>query len=235
MDLFRLQRVSQFTLVLMRSLTGLHAANKRSGATGWAHNTVGKFWKGYELDLARYALALAEEWMLRPLGKDAESSFKVRKETIVMWREIIEFLEDKGFREKQHALIGDEDFHSGWRSLLLYKEIQDETFKAWKQGKYQNHMCTKSLLPKKASWVIADFERIWETFGRPKGHWYAELGWTEEPTNMRFFYLENKVPFMLKEIKRKIEKPYAPYKTPAHLRKKEPEEQNQNVAIATDC
>ena len=215
LDNFRLQSVLCFSTILIRSLTGVYEPNKRTGQSGWASNTVGKFWTNHELSLAYYAKALAAERIIRPLPSDNQvQSLNNRKKEHRVWQDICEFLEDKEYPPDNPALVSDEEFHSGFRSLLLYKGIQDETFKAWKRGDYLDHACTKALLPRKSSWITADYERIWEFFGQPRTSWYEQLGWTDEPTDKLYFYTENRVPHMKKELQRKKDKPYLPFLKP---------------------
>jgi hypothetical protein len=210
LDLARLTFVMRDSLTLMKSLARFYPLNKR-GESGFEGHTVGQFWKGHEISLAKYGLALAQNHLYRPANASKAMTLTQRKLHMSMWQQMIEALEDRGFPEDPPPLIGDEEFHSAFRAFLLYRDIQAETFKLWKKGKYPNHVVTRDLLPKKSSWKRQHYVDIWEYFDRPEPKWYAQFGWTEEPDDMRVFYSEDRVPQMLKEKQRKIDRPFASF------------------------
>lgn len=193
-------------LVLVRSLTGVYKRNPKTGVCGWENHTVAKLWKGHELQLAKYGLAFAKEYLVNRNVPSAESLEK-RKTRYRMWQGLIEEMERLEFEDTLPSLIGDEEFHSAFRSLLMYKECQQLTFKKWKRGEYGDHASTRYLLPRKSSWKRAYYETIWEFFGKPEPVWYGQWGWTEEPDDMKVFYTEDRIPQMLKEIKGRKENP----------------------------
>lgn len=175
------------------------------------HQTI-KFWRNYEVQLAYFGLALAEESIKRPLSKgDEANSLSIRRNDVYKWETIIDKLEELEFPNDKPSLIGDEEFHSAFRSLLLFKGCQVATFKKWKRGEYIDHISTRNLLPKKTSWRRDDYMRIWEFFGMPDSEWYSQFGWTEVPNDLLYFYKEDRIPFMLKELERKKKKPVPPY------------------------
>lgn len=185
---------------------------RKDGFSGLEGNTIAKFWRGSELELARYSLVLAKRFLETPLAKGNEAaSFEYRKNLYSMWENIVELLEEMEFPEGKPSLIGDEEFHSGFRAFLLHKGCEIATFKQWQKGGYPDHVATRTLLPKKKSWRRDDYLRLWDVFGRPDSFHYGELGWTEEPDDLKYFYTLDREPHMLKEIRRKKEKPVAPY------------------------
>jgi hypothetical protein len=200
-------------LVIIRSLFRVYEPNPRTGRSGWEGHTVAEMWRGHELQLAKYAEACALEFYKnRPLPKtDQVTSFEKRRARYHLWRDMIVELEEQGAPDTKPILMGDEEFHSAFRALLLYKECQAITFKKWKKGDYPDHASTRVLLPQKRAWKREHYEAIWAAFGRPDPIWYAQWEWGEEPNDMRVFYNEDRVPQMLREKKRKIEKPYAPF------------------------
>lgn len=212
LDNVRLNSQINEILVIIRSLTGVYDPNPRTGISGWAEHTVAKLWKGHELQLSRFALACSKELLLnRDLPKSgAAESLKKRKARVVNWQDFIEQMELRGCSDTLPLLIGDEDFHSAFRALLLYKDIQAETFRKWKRGGYPDHAVTRTLPPAKRAWKREFYENIWEFFGRPDPDWYGQWGWTEEPTDMLVFYTEDKIPQMQKEKQRKKDKPMQP-------------------------
>src|SRR5574343_1484999 len=196
------------SLTLVRSLVRFYPLNKR-GESGFEMHTVGRFWSGHELQLARYSLALAEESLRRVNRKRRITADELtqRKYYVSMRRSMVEALEDRNFPDSQPALIGQEDFHSAMRAYLLYRDIQNTTFKLCKRGFYPKHITTSNLLPRKASWKREHFEAIWEYFDRPESESYAQFNWTEEPDDLRLFYSDDRIPQMQKERQRKIDRP----------------------------
>lgn len=195
--------------IILKSFARCYEPNPRTNQSGFEFHTVAQFWEGHEISLVRYATALSKEVIRRHTG-DAFSLQKL-KERLRMWLHIRERLEDAGWPETTPELLGDEEFHSAFRAYLLYKGCQIETYKIWKSGGYPDHISTRNLLPRKTSWKRSDYERIWEFFGRPESRWYGELGWTEEPDDMKMFLSEDKRPQIEKELQRKIEKPMVGY------------------------
>lgn len=215
LDSTRLNSQINEGLVILRSIAKVYDINPRTALSGWEGHTVAKLWIRHELQLARFLKELAEERLLnRPLSRDAAASLTGRKERYSQLIALIEWMEATGFPDRKPALVGDEEFHSGFRALLLLKDIQNETFNKWKHGEYPDHICTRSLLPKKASWKRIDYEKIWEFYGRPESPWYSQWNWIEEPDDTLFFYNADRKSQMVKEIARKLEKPFLPfYKT----------------------
>jgi hypothetical protein len=195
---------------------GVYAPGKRTGVSGWAAHPVCLFWRGFEAELAKYALALSEEMLYnRALNASSSAtSLLARRQRVSAWKTLYGELLERDFPEFPPVLVGDDEFHSAFRSLLLYKDIQHETFTNYKRGKYPKHLATKDLPPKKPSWKREDYERIWEYFGRPDPVWYAQWGWVETPDPDKVFYHTNRVPYIEYRKKRKAEKPYIPFMTP---------------------
>jgi hypothetical protein len=170
-------------------------------------------WRDCELELARYAKACAFEFLHnRPLAKqDQIRSLHSRKERYKFWEDLTVKLEDESYPNNKILHLGDEEFHSAFRALLLYKDIQHNTYRKWKRGEYPDHAVTRNLAPAKRSWVREDYERIWEFFGIPEAPWYSQWNWEEEPNDQLIFYTPDRIPQALKEAKRKEEKPIPTY------------------------
>lgn len=208
LDSLRMNTCINEALVILRSLSHVYPVKERTGLSGFEGHTLGRFWKGHELQLARYGLALAREFFDRGVAHSiAVDSFNKRKKRLQDWTSLVEYMEDEQWADTTPPMVGDAEFHSGMRAFLLYKDAQAETYKKWKAGEYPDHAVTRNLLPKKSSWKRDDYIRIWEFFGRPDGKWYTQWNWEEEPDDMRFFYLEDKRPQMSKEIERKELRP----------------------------
>ena len=209
LDKLRINSQLNEMLVILRSLTGVYERNPRTGLCGWENHTVARMWKEHELQLARFALVLAEEHLY---NRDLPNANKTevlanRQKRRDIWTGLIEEMEARNCPDTKPALIGDEEFHSAFRALLLYKDIQATTYKKWKKGQYPDNKITRGLLPKKSSWKRTDYERIWDAFGRPDPQWYIQWGWKEEPDDMKVFYSEDRIPQMEKEKQRKKERP----------------------------
>lgn len=208
LDSLRLNSCINESLVILRSLSHVYDIKERTQLSGFEGHTLGKFWKGHELQLAKYGQALVTEYFNKIPKEDTDAeNFQRRKERLKKWNLLVEYMEDLEWEDSKPILIGDESFHSGFRAFLLYKDIQLVTFRNWKHGLLPQHAVTRNLLPKKSSWKREDYINIWEIFGRPEPSWYGQWGWTEEPDDMKFFYSEDKRPQMEKEIERKIERP----------------------------
>jgi hypothetical protein len=209
LDKIRLNSQINEALILIRSLTGVYPRNRR-GESGWEGHTIAKMWKGCELQLARFGFAMADEFYKRAASKDIETFNKAKDRRTVMENLIAE-MEARDFPDETPSLVGDEGFHSAFRALLLYKDIQATTYRKWKQGEYPDHAVTRNLLPRKSSWKRASYIAVWDFFGRPDPVWYGQFGWTEDPDDMRVFYTEDRIPQMQKEAQRKKEKPMLPF------------------------
>lgn len=212
LDANRLNSQLNESLVIVRSLFRQYPV-KKSGKSGWEGHTVVEMWRDCELQLARYAKACAFEYLYnRPLAVNNEAkSLTSRKARFSFWNDLIEKLEDEGYPDTKIEHLGDEEFHSAFRALLLFKDIQYATFRAWKQNEYPDHAAVRNLPPAKRSWVRSDYEKIWEFFGQPEAPWYGQWGWDEEPDDQRVFYSSDRIPQALKEAKRKKEKPIPTY------------------------
>jgi len=123
-------------------------------------------------------------------------------------------MEDQRWDCTLPSFVGNEDFHSGFRAFLLFKDIQTQTYKKWRSGGYPEHLVTRNLPPRKSSWKRQDYLNLWEFFGQPDPAWYGQFGWEEEPDDLKVFYSEDKVPQMAKEIQRKVDRPAYPFMRP---------------------
>lgn len=191
--------------ILLKSFARCYDVNPRTDSSGFENHTVGKFWKGHEIALAKYGKSLVMEMIQR--HKSGSDNLQKLKDRARMWDHILERLEDADWPDTNPTLLGDEEFHSGFRSYLLYKGCQIQTYKIWRAGGYPDHVCTRNLLPRKTSWRRSDYERIWEFFGQPDSMWYGDLGWSEEPDDKKMFLSEDRRPQIIKELERKEEKP----------------------------
>jgi hypothetical protein len=202
------------SLILLKSLAAFFPPAKRTGVSGYAEHAYGKLWRGHELALAKHALAFAEESFNRVSLSDSER-YLAWKERVLKWRDLVEYMEELGFKYSLPSLIGDEDFHSAYRAWMLFKDIQRETYKKWKHGGYADHASTRALLPKKTQWKRDHYLAIWEHFGRPPlSDWYQTQAWEEEPDDTKLFLSEDREPFInwLTAYKKKY--PISPYFSP---------------------
>lgn len=222
LDSRRLNSGVNEALVILKSLARFYKLNRR-GESGWENHTVAKLWIGHELQLGRFGLALAKEFLVRSTAVtgDKAAALTRRKLRYQTWVSMVEHMEELDFPDEPPSLLGDEEFHSAFRAWLLYKDAQSTTYRAWKRGEYPDHVSTRSLLPRKSSWKRDHYIAIWDFFGRPDGAWYSKLGWTEEPDDMRVFYSEDRIPQAQKEKQRKKDRPHLPF-----LKKKVANEQN---------
>lgn len=213
LDVGRINSQLNEALIIVRSLFRQYPENPRTKKSGWEGHTATEMWRGHELQLARYALAHAyEHYKNRPLPKENPADAHVkRRGRWQFWRDFISELEDRGAPDTKPNLLGDAEFHSGFRALLKYKECQRITFNKWKNGEYPDHACTRNLMPLKKSWRRANFENIWEFFGRPEPVWYGQWGWEEEPDDRLVFYTEDRIPQFIKEEQRRKERPLPRY------------------------
>ena len=215
-DTMRLQHQINQILVILRSLSKVYPPKKHTGNSGYEIFPVARMWKTHELQLAKFGLVTSLEWLNnRPLsGKNQAASFKSRQNTVIKWREMVEWLEDNSFPDTVPDLIGDEDFHSAFRAYLLYKDIQTETFRRFKKGLYPRHAVTKDLLPRKSSWRRFHFEAIWEFFGQPDAPYYGKFNWTEAPDDSKLFYEKDKSPYLADRFRRQAANPVEPWFNP---------------------
>jgi hypothetical protein len=191
--MIRLTNQVNESLIIFRSNVGYYKPRK-NGVCGWEKHPVALLWKGHELQLAKYSLEVAKEWLYnRPLNKGRPvESLDIRRKTVSRWTTLIEELQERNFPDTLPSLIGEEDFHSAFRAALLHKEICRLTFQKFKQGEYPDHAVIRNKLPHKTSWKRHDYEEIWKYFGKPSPIWYAQFNWTEEPTDKLIFYTEDR-------------------------------------------
>lgn len=208
LDPIRLNSQRNEALILLKSLTKVYPPRK-NGKSGWEDHTVAKFWSGHELQLTRYLLAICKEHRKREPKTNKAKAFRLRQERVDLFTSLIAELQALNWPDDPPSLIGDEKFHSGFRSLLLFKDIQGVTYKKWKNGEYPDHVCTRDLPAKKYSWKKKYYLNIWNYFDRPEPVWYNQWGWDEEPDDMQFYYNVDLIPQMKKEEKRKEERPYS--------------------------
>jgi hypothetical protein len=211
LDSRRLNSQINEAVVILRSNLGVYGPSKRTGVSGWAAHPACLMWKNHELALAQYGLAFAKEWLARA-GRVGPEILAGRRTRVAQWSGLVDELGERNFPVNPMPLLGDEEFHSAFRALLLYKDLQEQTFTRWKRGVYPDHASTRGLLTKKSSWKREDYERIWEFFGLPDhSEWYGGQGWTEDPDPDRVFYTTDRVPYMVRRKKVMAEKPYTPW------------------------
>lgn len=199
-------------LVLMRSFAKVYEIrDAETGESGWSHHTVGLFWYGHELALARYSVALATEALKRPLPTATKlESLAKRKNVHSFWVELEQELVVREFPELLPPLIGDADFHSATRAYLKYKEQESETFRLWRIGWFPDHACHRNNLPRRASWTREDYIRLWGFFNPPPLRWYNRWNWAERPDDSRFYLTRDRIPILERETKRKVDHPLSP-------------------------
>lgn len=214
LDRNRVKLVSVDALTMLKSHVHFYPPHPRTGVSGFEGQTSSYFWAGHELQFAYYGLAATKELLKRALITDP--NYSVKQARVQYWTAIIELMEDDGWDPSLPELVGDEEFHSGMRAFLLYKEQQRITYWKWRRNEYPDHACTRNLLPKKRSWRREHYEAIWDTFGRPDLVWYSQWGWTEEPDDMKLFIWEDRIPQMQKELERKRLRPVTGFFQKAH-------------------
>lgn len=87
----------------------LLAMSKTSG--GWVNHPATKMWRGYEIELCRYAFAMCKEWVLRGYEDNLAVFFMS-----ALWQ-----YKSDGRSEECPPWLGDESFHASHRSNLLRK------------------------------------------------------------------------------------------------------------------
>lgn len=214
-DSIRLNSQINECIVILKSNFGVYEPNPRTGASGWSQHPAALMWLNHDRHLVDYTIALCKEYLGRPLPKQYPSeALKKRRARLAKWRSLGKKLESLNFPLDPMPLIGDEDFHSAFRALLLRKDIEVETFRKFKRGEYPDHLCTRALLPKKSSWKRKDYEGIWEFFGQPDAQWYGKFGWTEEPNPDLVFYTTDRIPYIIRRKRIKATKPNQPWFNP---------------------
>lgn len=88
----------------------LLALGKTSG--GWSNHPATKMWRGHEVELCTYGMAMCEEWIKRGY-KDSLLPFFIESQDA--------YLSD-GRSEEPPAWLGDDHFHASHRSNLLRKD-----------------------------------------------------------------------------------------------------------------
>jgi hypothetical protein len=97
----------------------LLAMSKTSG--GWVNHPATKMWRGYELELARYGLAMCQEWVRRGY-KDTLRDF---------FADAIVKFEDDYRNPLPPPWLGDERIHASHRSNLLRKDREFYSQYGW--------------------------------------------------------------------------------------------------------
>ena len=87
----------------------LLAMSKTSG--GWVNHPATKMWRGYELELTKYALAMCKEWVERGYKDTLGLYFLAMRDAY----------ESDGRPATPPPWLGDESFHASHRSNLLRK------------------------------------------------------------------------------------------------------------------
>lgn len=215
-----LNQSSVSALKILRSLFGVYPLRPRTQTCGWETHTIGLFWKGHEYYLTLYMKALYEERAQRAKEKNNLESYNKFQQNVKNCVAFLDIMDYVKWPKDPPELLNDEEFHSGMRAHLKYKEIQSITFKNWQKGMYSSHPFSRTLLPKRKSWRREDYIHLWEIFGRPEPVWYNQWNWAEEPDDLKMFFSEDRVPQMLKEIRRKELYPITGYLDVARQRLK---------------
>lgn len=185
--------------VILNSLAGVYKPKKRSpDRSGWEGHPVVEMWRFHELQLARRTLALAEERLKRPMKTKEKGAIRAallrRRATVKEWKNRVHDMDEGGFEDTIFSMWGDEDFHSAFRSLLLWKGLEYHTFLLFKKKFYDVKHPAISGLPKtKKHWHRKMYEDIWYHFGRPSSLWYERFNWKEEPNPDLVFYRKDRV------------------------------------------
>lgn len=90
----------------------LLAMGKSSG--GWRNHPATKMWRGYEIELCRYAVTICSEWVARGY-KDSLTSF---------FTDALDNYQADGRTETPPPWLGDDRIHASHRSNLLRKDAQ---------------------------------------------------------------------------------------------------------------
>ena len=200
LDSLRLNSQYLESIIILKSLAKVYEKRPK-GDIGFSMRPCAQLVRGHELFLARHIQALAQETFKRPLPvSDPIDALESRKRKIEYSTALVEFLEDIDWPDTKPNLIGDEEFHSGFRSWLLYKDLERTTFQNWSRKLYPDHISTRNLPLNKSPWRRDDYKCIWEHFGQPEYTWYGQFNWTETADDLKMFYLEDRIPQLQKEL-----------------------------------
>jgi hypothetical protein len=90
------------------------AMNKAMG--GWTNHPATRMWRGHELELCDYAIAICEEWIARGYNDSLLPFFKARRE------ELRQECEELGVPMDPPVWMGDDSVHASHRANLLRKD-----------------------------------------------------------------------------------------------------------------
>ena len=80
---------------------------------GWKNHPAVKMWRGYEISLLLYGIAICDEWISRGFKDTLKAKFEAELTIVIVAREGI----------KHPPFLGNEDFHKAMRSNLLRKDF----------------------------------------------------------------------------------------------------------------
>jgi hypothetical protein len=100
----------------------LLAMSKTTG--GWRNHPATKMWRGYEVELARYAAAMCREWKARGYKDSLEPFFLDAAD---------QYLSD-GRNDRPPPWLGADDIHASHRSNLLRKDPNHYAQFGWTEG-----------------------------------------------------------------------------------------------------
>lgn len=120
LDMRRLGKQRVETLQILQTL--FSPARKQQAA--WSHHPAVLMWKGHEIALCEYGLAICDEWFSRGYRDTVHSQILV----------FHDFLLEQGRSKAFPAWIGNEKFHSSHRSNLLRKAPEWYSRFGWIEG-----------------------------------------------------------------------------------------------------
>lgn len=171
---------------------------KRRGRVGWSGHPVVELWRGHDLWLARYALALATELKERGTRRRGLAALSTKRKRVAKWRKVVELLESEELDVTPCDLHGEYEWHAGYRALLLFKGCQDTTIDMWKRHELPDVPAVRNLPADRRKWHYNTFISLWKAVGRPSSKFYEGFGWDESPSMERYYYTADREPWEFK-------------------------------------
>lgn len=135
---------------------------------GWANHPAVRMWRGHELALYDYGVAVCDEWTSRGYKDACADTMRELMDAIVV-------AQQWDPNPAPPPWLGDPALHASHRAALLRKGLEDLTF--------ARHKGQDDLPARKTLWTPAHYATAWERYGQPaieETH-YGQFGWTEAP------------------------------------------------------
>lgn len=100
----------------------LLALGKTSG--GWVNHPATKMWRGHEIELCTYALAMCTEWVARGYTDNLALYFLNAQDNY----------ESSGYDARPPGWLGEDEIHASHRSNLLRKDAQFYSKFGWEEA-----------------------------------------------------------------------------------------------------